>query len=243
MTRESAGEHADLVERHFDLVKRIAGKLIGKLPSTVQLDDLIQAGAMGLLEASRQYDSERGASFETFAGIRIRGAMLDEVRRQNWAPRSSQQNMRRINAAKQAVENREGRQAVSAEIATQLGIDLETYHRMLDRSTEKRVFNVDEIGGAGVQDQSLVPDSFRGPASDYEHQSLGAAISSAIKTLPAIDKTVLSLYYVEEMNLREIGEVFGVTETRTSQIRSRALARLRARLVEWQREDTSDKLR
>jgi RNA polymerase sigma factor FliA len=239
----TAEKSDDLVHLHMDLVRRIAGHLIGKLPSTVQMDDLVQAGAMGLLEASRHFDESRGASFETFAGIRIRGAMLDEVRRQNWAPRSAQQNTRKINAATRAVEGRVGRPASPGEVARELGIDLESYHQLLRRSAESQLLNVEDILGTEADNVDSLPGDATDPASEYEHQSLGSAIRDAIEALPDMDKTVLSLYYVEELNLREIGEVFGVSETRISQLRSRALVRLRARLAEWRRDGKSDDTR
>jgi RNA polymerase sigma factor for flagellar operon FliA len=230
-------ERGDLVHEHMALVRKIAGHLMVKLPTSVQIDDLIQAGSMGLLEATRHYDGTRGASFETFAGIRIRGAMLDEVRRQNWAPRSSQQNMRKISEAVRTVEGRLGRRAVAAEIAEEMGLDLDSYHQLLHRSTETQLLNVEDILGTDVADHDPGSAAASDPASEYEHQSLGTAIRNAIEALPEMDKTVLSLYYVEELNLREIGEVFSLTETRISQIRSRAVARLQARLAAWRRED------
>jgi RNA polymerase sigma factor for flagellar operon FliA len=236
----SAEESEDLIEQHMGLVRRIAGHLIGKLPSTVQMDDLVQAGAVGLLEASRNFDPTRGASFETFAGIRIRGAMLDEVRRQNWAPRSAQRSTQKINAAIRAVESRLGRPAAPGEAAAEMGIDLESYHQLLSRSTESQLMNVEDILGSEADNIDSLPGDVGDPASEYEHQSLGSAIRNAIQALPKMDKTVLSLYYVEGLNLREIGEVFGVTETRISQIRSRALGRLRARLAEWRRDGKPD---
>lgn len=230
-------EKRDLVHEHMGLVRKIAGHLIGKLPTSVQIDDLIQAGSMGLLEAMRHYDGTRGASFETFAGIRIRGAMLDEVRRQNWAPRSSQQNMRRISEAVRTVESRLGRRAVAAEIAKEMGLDLDSYHQLLHRSTEAQLLNVEDLLGTDVGDHDPGSATADDPASKYEHHSLGMAIRDAIEALPEMDKTVLSLYYVEELNLREIGEVFSLTETRISQIRGRAVAKLRARLAAWRRDE------
>jgi RNA polymerase sigma factor for flagellar operon FliA len=216
------------------LVRRIAHHLIGRLPASVQIEDLIQAGAMGLLEAARQYDASHGASFETYAGIRIRGAMLDEVRRHDWSPRSAHRTMREISAAIHAVEMRTGRRAEGREIAGQLGVDLDAYHAMLRKSTESRVFNLEDLFGPDVDGGDTLPGEGRGPAAEYEDVRLNAAIVEAIDDLPEREKTVLALYYDEELNLREIGEVLGVTESRVCQIHSQALVRLRAKLTEWQ---------
>jgi RNA polymerase sigma factor for flagellar operon FliA len=222
-----------LVHQHMGLVRRIAHHLIGRLPASVQIDDLIQAGAMGLLEAARQYDASHGASFETYAGIRIRGAMLDEVRRHDWSPRSSHRTMREISAAIRAVEMRTGRRAEGREIAEQMGIGLDEYHALLRKSTETRVFNLEDLFGPDVDAGDVLPGDARGPAGEYEDVSLNAAIIEAIDKLPDRERTVLALYYDEELNLREIGEVLGVTESRVCQIHSQALVRLRAKLTEW----------
>jgi RNA polymerase sigma factor for flagellar operon FliA len=232
----SAGAFADddaLVAEHMDLVRRIAHHLIARLPAKVQIEDLMQAGAMGLLEASRKYDDSHGASFETYAGIRIRGAMLDEVRRQDWSPRSSHRTIRQISGAVHAVEMRTGRGATSAEVADELGVDLDTYHAMVRKSMEARVFNAEDLFGPDA-DANLSSDT-DDPASEYENVSMGAAIGDAIEGLPEKERTVLALYYDEELNLREIGEVLGVTESRVCQIHGQALVRLRSRLTEWKK--------
>jgi RNA polymerase sigma factor for flagellar operon FliA len=189
---------------------------------------------MGLLEAARQYDASHGATFETYAGIRIRGAMLDEVRRHDWSPRSSHRTMREISAAIRAVEMRTGRRAEGRDIAAQMGIGLDEYHALLRKSTETRVFKLEDLFGPDVDAGDVLTGDGRGPAGEYEDVRLNAAIVEAIGALPERERTVLALYYDEELNLREIGEVLGVTESRVCQIHSQALVRLRAKLTEWQ---------
>jgi RNA polymerase sigma factor for flagellar operon FliA len=223
-----------LVHQHMGLVRRIAHHLIGRLPASVQVEDLIQAGAMGLLEAARQYDASHGASFETYAGIRIRGAMLDEVRRHDWSPRSAHRTMREIGAAMHAVEMRTGSRAEGRDIAEQMGVDLDEYHALLRKSTETRVFKLEDIFGPDVDSGDMLPGDVRGPAGNLEDFKLTEAVVAAIDKLPERERTVLALYYDEELNLREIGEVLGVTESRVCQIHSQALVRLRSKLTEWQ---------
>jgi RNA polymerase sigma factor FliA len=230
---ETLESSEDLVERHMDLVKRIAYHLAGRLPMTIPVQDLIQAGAMGLLEAAQQYDKRHGASFETYAGIRIRGAMLDEARRLSWAPRSTHRSMRQIGEAVRAVELRVGRSASAAEVAQELGVDLGAYHDMLRKVAERRVFNLEDLLGADNDGGDTLPGDAADPADEYLRSSFHAAVAEAIVSLPEREKQVLSMYYDEELNLREIGEVLGVTESRVCQIHGQALVRLRSRLAEW----------
>lgn len=221
-----------LVKSHALLVKRIAHHLLGRLPQTVQLDDLIQAGMLGLLEAVRHYDASKGASFETYAGIRIRGYMLDEVRRNDWVPRSVYRNSRMISEAVKQVENRLGREAKDYEIAEELGIPMVEYHDMLQDSASSHLYGFDDLG--------VTDDVLRGeegcasnePHVNVLHSDMMSRLSHVIENLPQKERLVLSLYYEQDLNLKEIGEVIGVSESRVSQILTQAVHRIKSRLPE-----------
>lgn len=222
-----------LIQRHSDLVRRIAHHLSLRLPANIQLDDLIQAGMIGLLEAARNYDGSKGASFETFAGIRIRGAMLDEARRQDWQPRSNYRNSRRVSEAIQAIEQETGRDANDAEVATRLDISLEEYHHILRDLNTGRLLGIEDLG---VSEDAIEPTQDAPVAEPYSYvqkDHFYRALGEEIGRLPEREALVLSLYYDEELNLKEIGAVLGVSESRVSQIHSQAMHRLRARLGDW----------
>jgi len=221
-----------LVKSHALLVKRIAHHLLGRLPQSVQLDDLIQAGMLGLLEAARHYDSSKGASFETYAGIRIRGHMLDEVRRNDWVPRSVYRNSRMISEAVKVVEHRLGREAKDIEIAEELNLHLNEYHEMLQDSASSHLYGFDDVG---VTDDLLLGDgsgTSTEPHVTVLHDDMMARLAQVIDNIPKKEKLVLSLYYEQDLNLKEIGEVLGVSESRISQILTQAVHRIKARLPE-----------
>ncbi len=239
--RTGAMSPQQLVEEHAPLVKKIALHLMARLPDSVQLDDLMQAGMIGLLEASQRYSSTRGATFETYAGIRIRGAMVDEIRRGDWVPRSVHRNARRISRAIKAVEDREGREAQDSEVAQELGQSLDEYYASLSDASSGRLFSLDELNESGelpIEETKVDDNPFHGISSDAFRKSLAGAIDG----LPEREKLVLSLYYQEELNLKEIGAVLGVSESRVSQIHSQAAMRLRGRLADWQPEFSEGKL-
>lgn len=224
----------ELVERYGPLVQRIAHHLMARLPASVMVEDLIQAGLIGLLEASRNFDVTKGASFETFAGIRIRGAMLDDMRRGDWVPRSVHKNSRLIAQAIDHVEKTLGRDAKDNEIAQYLEVSVDEYHAMLKDVNCGKLMGMDDLGVS--EDAISTPDTiqentpFSGVSDDRFQQDLAACI----KTLPEREAIVLSLYYDEELNLREIGEVLSVSESRVSQLHSQAIHRLKGRMTDWQ---------
>jgi RNA polymerase sigma factor for flagellar operon FliA len=215
----------ELVQHHSPLVKRIAYHLLASLPACVQADDLIQAGLIGLLEAARRFDPSQGASFETYAGIRIRGSMLDEIRRYDWVPRSVHRKARAIAEALRDVEQREGRDAEDKEVAERLGMSLEEYHRALQEATAGRVFSLDAEDGEQYSD--TLSDDRAGPEEQLVEKDMKREVASRIGTLPERERLVLSLYYYEKPNLKEIGEVLGVSESRVCQLHNQALIRLR----------------
>lgn len=221
---------SELVNAYGALVKRIAHHLMGRLPETVQIEDLIQAGMIGLLEASRSYDASQGASFETFAGIRIRGAMLDEVRRNDWAPRSVHRRAREVSEAIQAIEHREGRSARPDEIAAALSIDINEYHQLIQDSTSHRLISMED---AGPEEETL-RDRLSDPDSEVttvlQGEDARHNLVTAISELPEREQLVMSLYYDQELNLKEIGAVLGVSESRVCQIHGQALMRIKARM-------------
>ncbi len=223
----------DVVIRYAPLVKRIAHHLLLRMPSSVQVDDLIQSGMIGLLEAARKYDTGKGASFETYAGIRIRGAMLDEIRKGDWAPRSVHRKSRQVAEAVKAVESRTGTDARDHEVAEELGMDLDTYYAILQDASGSRLFSFDEISSSDDSVIDRVAGSLPGPADGLQEDSFKEHLAEAIEGLPERERLVLALYYDEELNLKEIGEVLGVSESRVSQIHSQAALRLRARLSDW----------
>lgn len=224
----SARSGDDLVKAHLTLVKRIAYHLVSRLPASVQVDDLIQAGLIGLMEAASHYDAGQGASFETYAGIRIRGAMLDEIRRYDWVPRSVHRKARAVAEAMREVEQTHGRDAEDGEVARVMGISLEEYHQILQDAAGSRLFSIDGEEGESIGD--TLSDDRPGPESQLEDQDRRRFMADALAELPERERLVLALYYDEELNLREIGQVLGVSESRVCQIHSQALLRLKVRV-------------
>ncbi|MFK7864421.1 MAG: RNA polymerase sigma factor FliA [Pseudohongiellaceae bacterium] len=223
----------EVVNRYAPLVKRIAHHLLLRMPASVQVDDLIQSGMIGLLEASKKYDVTKGASFETYAGIRIRGSMLDEVRKGDWAPRSVHRKSRKVAEAIKAIEARTGKDAKVQDIAKEMDIDLNSYYAILQDASGSRLFSFDDVMEGDDSAIETAAGELPGPCDGLQRDTFKAHLANAIDSLPDREKLVLALYYDEELNLKEIGEVIGVSESRVSQIHSQAALRLRARLTEW----------
>ncbi len=223
----------DFIKEYAPLVKRIAHHLLARLPAIIQADDLIQAGMIGLIEAARNFDEKKGATFVTYAGIRIRGAMLDEIRKGDWAPRSVHKNSRRVAQAMREVENKTGRDARDVDVAHTLGVTLEEYHQIIQDSNSSKIFAFEDLG---VNEEAIdcpTNNPITGPLEGIQRDDFKHKLSKEIEKLPEREKLVLALYYDEELNLREVGEVLGVSESRISQIHSQAMLRLKSRLVNW----------
>lgn len=229
--------HDELVTRYAPLVKRIAYHLKARLPATVIVDDLLQAGMVGLLEASRKYDSEQGASFETYAGIRIRGAMLDELRRNDWAPKSVHRKVRDITEAIREIENRVGRDARDEEVIKALNISKDEYYKTLQNISSHKVISWDDLGIDEDAIRNTVGDQKIGLQEELEKHNFNEKLTEAIASLPEREKMIVALYYESELNLREIGSVLNVSESRISQLLSQAHLRLRARMEDWIKDD------
>jgi RNA polymerase sigma factor for flagellar operon FliA len=223
------------VVQYAPLVKRIAHHLAAKLPPSVQVDDLIQAGLIGLLDAVSHYDAAQGAQFETYASQRIRGAMLDELREADWAPRSARKSMRSIEAAVSKLEQQLGRPPGEQELARELQVPLEEYQQMLLEARGHQLLHYEDFQSEGDDDflERHAADERPDPLRQIEDGGFRAALVEAIKVLPEREQLMMSLYYEEELNLKEIGAVLGVTESRVSQLHSQAVARLRSRLKDW----------
>ncbi len=222
-----------LLEQHTVLVKRIAYHLLARLPASVIVDDLIQSGMIGLLEAANNFDNTKGASFETFAGIRIRGAMLDEIRRGDWTPRSVHKSSRMVSEAIKNLESELGRDVTDIEVAEKLDLSLNEYHHILNEVSSGKIIGIEDLGINEDAIQNLADKNSNDPYQDIEQIIFKKALSECITTLPEREALVLSLYYDEELNLREIGQVLDVSESRVSQIHSQALHRLKARMQSW----------
>ena len=224
------------VERYASLVRRLASQMIAKLPANVELDDLIQAGMIGLMDALARYETGHGAQFETFATQRIRGAMIDELRGSDWLPRSVRRNQRAIETAVSAVEQRTKRPATETEIAAHMGIALAAYQQMLGDAHGGQLFYIDDFGGSDSEEGYLdrhVGDEASDPARVMSDERFRASLATAIDNLPEREKQVMGMYYEHDMNLKEIGAVLGVTESRVCQLHSQAVSRLRAKLKSW----------
>lgn len=217
-----------LFEEHLFLVKKIAHHVCLRLPPGYSLDDLVQVGMIGLMEASRVYDPTQGASFKSYASIRIRGAILDELRKQSWLPRSVQKKAREVSQAVQNAEKRLGRAPTDREIADEMNATLEAYNGMLEAVSGCGVFSLD--------DENFGPepeDNGGHPLQLLQDEALREKLAEVIAELPGREKLVISLYYDNELNLKEIGAVLEVSESRVCQIHTQAVARIRAKMRAW----------
>jgi len=221
-----------LVQRFAPLVKRIAYHLMARLPSSVQVDDLIQNGMMGLLDAINRFEAGMGAQFETYAAQRVRGAMLDGLRENDWLPRSLRRDFRRIEVAISQLEQQFGRAPSEQELANSLDMSLADYQKMLQDARGHQLISFEDMVEDGDEDflERHLTDESSEPSKLLEDQSLRQLLAQGIELLPEREKLMMALYYEQDLNLREIGAVMNVTESRVCQLHSQAVARLRARI-------------
>ncbi|OMG56792.1 RNA polymerase sigma factor FliA [Azonexus hydrophilus] len=223
----------ELVQRFVPLVKRIAYHLMARLPANVQFDDLVQNGMLGLLDAIDRFEEGFGAQFETYATQRVRGAMLDGLRANDWLPRNMRRELRRIEQAINQLEHAHGRAPSEQELADALGMTLTDYQKVLQDARGHQLVYYEDFGGDDDEDflSRHFTDSEGDPAGILEDKDIRENLVRAISRLPEREKLMMALYYEQDLNLREIGEVMGVTESRVCQLHSQAIARLRGQLV------------
>ena len=230
-----------LIGQYAPLVKTIAGRMALRLPQHISQDDLKSSGLMGLLDAIDKYDSEKGVEFKSYAEFRIRGAMIDELRSMDWVPRSVRRNAKKLSEAYAKVENREMRPARDEEVASELQVGIEEFYRLLDEAKGISVIHEYDVlnqGHRGVvqsddEDQISILGIDITPLESLNHSEAVRIIAEAIDRLPKNERTVVSLYYYEELTMKEIGDVMGYTESRVSQLHTKAVIRLRNALKEY----------
>ena len=232
----AADKRENQLIEYLPLVKYIAGRIAIGLPKSVELDDLINAGVVGLIEAYNNFDPGKGVKFESYASMRIRGAILDELRAIDWAPRSTRAKSREMERAISSLENRLGRSPSEEEIAETLDVSLDDLYRLLDDLSSTTLLSLDELT-YGSDDDKPVPlvDTLKSPErsdalSDLERGEMRGLLVDAIEYLSDQERLVIALYYYEELTLKEIGQVMELSESRVSQIHTKAVLSLRAKL-------------
>ena len=225
-----------MLRQYSPLVRRLAHQMMAKLPANVEVDDLIQVGMIGLADALSRFDPAQGVQIETFATQRIRGAMLDELRGADWLSRGSRKQQRDIEKAVHRLEQRLGRAPHESEIAAEMGLSLDDYQDMLGKVRGTQLIYLEDMSGDEGDHDFLdrhVADNGSDPQHLLQDDRMRHALVEAIKKLPEREQLVMSLYYEEDMNLKEIAAVLGVTESRVCQLHSQSIARLRVKLREW----------
>jgi RNA polymerase sigma factor FliA len=225
-----------MLKQYRPLVRRLAHQMIAKLPANVELDDLIQVGMIGLTDALSRFDAAQGVQFETFATQRIRGAMLDELRGNDWMSRGSRRQQREIETAVHRLEQKLGRAPVESEIAAEMGLALGDYQELLGKVRGTQLVYLEDMSGDEGDNDYLdrhVGDETSNPLAQLQDQRMREALVAAIKSLPEREQYVMSMYYEHDMNLKEIAAVLKVTESRVCQLHSQCVARLRVKLRAW----------
>ena len=231
-TASASRDTQQYLTQYAPLVKRIAHHMMAKLPASVEIDDVIQTGMLGLLDAVNRYEESHGAQFETYAAQRIRGAILDGLRQADWLPRSFRRDLRRIEAAVGKLEQRLGRAPTEQELAAEMGLPLADYQKMLQEARGYQLISFEDFNHADGEDylDRHCEDRSANPLDALLDRKLRQRLVQGIEGLPEREKVVMGLYYEEELNFREIGETLGVSESRICQLHSQAIARLRSQL-------------
>jgi len=223
-----------LIKQYQPLVRRLAHHMMAKLPPSVEVDDLIQVGLIGLADALTRFEATQGVQFETFATQRIRGAMLDELRENDWMSRGSRKSQKEIEVAIRKVEHKMGRTPMESEIAAELCMSLTDYQSLLGKVRGTQLMYLEDMSGRNEDDDTYLDRHVADPASDplnmLRDQKLREALVAAIKLLPEREQYIMSMYYEQDMNLKEIAAVLEVTESRVCQLHSQSIARLRAKM-------------
>ena len=222
----------EIVVEYAPLIKYIAQKIAAKLPSNIELDDLISCGVIGLMDAIEKFDPTRDNKFKTYAEFRIRGAILDELRAQDWVPRSVREKAKLVERAYQKLEGELGRPATEDEMCKELNVSQEEFHELLNKAKSISVINIDDSASFNRGDKKLMMGLLEtkkstNPAVAVNFKKIRERITDGIKSLPEKQRLVLSLYYYEDLNLKEIGQVLDVTESRVSQLHTQAVLKLR----------------
>lgn len=233
--RKPLGTREEIIVEYAPLIKYIAQKIAARLPANIELDDLISSGVIGLMDAIEKYDPTRDNKFKTYAEFRVRGAILDELRAQDWVPRSVREKAKMLERAFAKIEHERGRPATDEEICEELKINHEEYHDLLNQVRSVSLLSYDDLNNLSKGDRRSVlglSESGKSPTpfSEVNVAHMKRIISDAIKDLPEKQRLVLSLYYYEDLNLKEIGKVLEVTESRVSQLHTQAILRLKAKL-------------
>ncbi len=232
-----------LIIEYAPLIKFIAQRIAVRLPPHIELDDLVSAGVMGLIDAIGKFDPSKDTQFKTYAEIRIRGAILDELRALDWVPRSVRQRATEISQAYAAVEQRVGRAATDDEVAQELGMTVEEFHKQLGNAKSAPLLSIEDLGGMGKDGEKRDIMEVLAGSPDTDPQMMARVsevreiIARAIDQLPEKERLLVSLYYYEELTMKEIGEVLGITESRVSQLHTRAVMRLRGKLLRYIQSD------
>jgi RNA polymerase sigma factor for flagellar operon FliA len=222
-----------LIKQYQPLVRRLAHHMMAKLPASVEVDDLIQVGLIGLSDALTRFEASQGVQFETFATQRIRGAMLDELRENDWMSRGSRKSQKEIEVAMRKLEHKFGRSPAESEIAAELGMTLPDYQSLLGKVRGTQLVYLEDMSRGDDDDTFLdrhVADADADPLNMLRDQRLRQGLVQAIKTLPEREQYIMSMYYEQDMNLKEIAAVLDVTESRVCQLHSQSIARLRAKM-------------